>query len=78
MTHLVEGCSWQSLVLEMSAALVDGLQTGSGLNKQRAVVILLDNPTLEDPEAHRCLPSLLCTPMFVFPNIHNCPLHAGN
>lgn len=34
-------------------ATVERLHTGAGLNKQRAVCILLENPCLEDPMAHR-------------------------
>ena len=49
-------CRWQSRLLEMSERVVDRLHTGSGLNKQRAVCILLENPGLEDPQAHRYVP----------------------
>ena len=48
-------CSLQQEVLNLSWKVVEGLHAGSGLNKQRAACIVLTNPGLEDPVAHRYL-----------------------
>lgn len=42
--------------MQLSTELVEVLDGGLGTNRQRAVCILLSNPNLEDPMAHRCLP----------------------